>query len=53
MVKVESGEILVGYQEKVFYLKVVGHWSRIPREVAISLSLTEFKCLNIALRPMV
>jgi len=35
-------------------LRVVGHWNRLPREVATAPSLLEFKeHLDDALRPMV
>ena len=41
-------------KKRFFIKRVVGHWNRLPREVAMALSLPEFKkCLDSPLRHMV
>ena len=47
-----QGRVRLGIRERFFTKKVVGHWDRLPREVATP-SLMEFrKHLDSALRPI-
>jgi len=38
-----SGEVRFSIRKRFFTERVVGHWNRLPRAVAMSPSLSEFK----------
>ena len=49
-----QGRFRLYIKKRFFTQRVAGHWNRLPREVIMAPSLTEFwKCLDSALRGMV
>lgn len=40
--KLEIGEVQPGYEKKVLYQRVIGHWNMLPTEVVTTPSLPQF-----------
>ncbi|KGL86707.1 hypothetical protein N301_04417, partial [Charadrius vociferus] len=52
--KLEEGRFRLNIRKKVFTLRVVRHWNRLPREVVEAPSLEAFKArLDVALGNLV